>query len=135
SFFCRRSLRHRPLFSNPRRRAMIRFACPSCTTTVSARDREGGEVIFCPKCGQRVQIPPPPSPKSQVLLGKPLPSKPDAPVRPQPRPQEPVPYDEMPYSPPVPDYSIYDQPQRSKYGLGMAIAANDRGSVGRCSAF
>jgi hypothetical protein len=36
---------------------MIRFACPACSTHITAPDDKGGEVDPCPSCGQLVQVP------------------------------------------------------------------------------
>lgn len=36
---------------------MIRFACPSCDTHITAPDDKGGAVDPCPSCGQLVQVP------------------------------------------------------------------------------
>jgi transcription elongation factor Elf1 len=37
---------------------MIRFACPSCRKHLKADDRGAGRKISCPRCGQRLRIPP-----------------------------------------------------------------------------
>ncbi len=52
---------------------MIRFACPTCNTTISAPDDKAGGKGPCPKCGQRVQIPEPPKPPpmlNKTVLGR-----------------------------------------------------------------
>lgn len=50
---------------------MIRFQCPVCNTVMSVPDTDAGRKGDCPKCGQRLQIPPvsPPA-RRQTMLGK-----------------------------------------------------------------
>lgn len=50
---------------------MIRFACPTCHAVMEAPAHKVGKKINCLKCGQRLQIPPPPR---GTILAKPLPS-------------------------------------------------------------
>src|SRR5262245_59964192 len=38
----------------------IRFACPVCKTAMKAPAQNAVQKLNCPKCGQRIQIPPPP---------------------------------------------------------------------------
>jgi phage FluMu protein Com len=49
---------------------MIRFACPSCSAVLNAPDGSSGTKTPCPKCKQRVQIPPT---SNHTLMGKLLP--------------------------------------------------------------
>src|SRR4051812_26755184 len=58
---------------------MIRFACPACHAVMSAPPAKVGSKVACLKCGQRLQIPPPPT---KTVLAMPLPPKePPAPAR------------------------------------------------------
>jgi len=51
---------------------MVRFACPVCNAVIKARGRNAvGRKVNCPKCGQRLEIPPP---LRGTILAKPLPS-------------------------------------------------------------
>ncbi len=52
---------------------MIRFSCPVCKASLQSRDEDSGTKFACPSCGQRLQVPPPPTPKKTVL-GEPLPA-------------------------------------------------------------
>ena len=36
---------------------MIRFACPTCKTVLSAAPEQGGSKVNCPRCGQRLLVP------------------------------------------------------------------------------
>src|SRR5689334_15152389 len=36
---------------------MIRFACPSCKSVLSASEDQGGTKLPCPRCGQRLMVP------------------------------------------------------------------------------
>jgi hypothetical protein len=36
---------------------MIRFSCPRCHKVHKAKDRAAGRTIYCPACGQKLQIP------------------------------------------------------------------------------
>lgn len=47
---------------------MIRFSCPVCQKHLKAPDNKGGVKVDCPKCGQRLQIPPPQ--RSKTMLGE-----------------------------------------------------------------
>ena len=52
---------------------MIRFACPACSVvTMNCPDDKAGVKVGCPRCGQRLEIPP--APKG-TMLGKPLPPR------------------------------------------------------------
>ena len=68
---------------------MIRFQCPTCLKRLKAPDGGAGRKISCPKCGQRLLIPPPVRPQKQpqdrTALGQPMPD-PDAPPAPSPLP-------------------------------------------------
>jgi uncharacterized paraquat-inducible protein A len=46
---------------------MIRFQCPLCNTVVSAPDADAGRKGDCPKCGQRLQVPPAPLPVQRLI--------------------------------------------------------------------
>src|SRR5712664_2058591 len=49
---------------------MIRFSCPRCKTVLQAPDGSAGKKCKC-SCGQRLQIPAPPSqPLNKTALGK-----------------------------------------------------------------
>jgi uncharacterized protein YkwD len=39
---------------------VIRFACPSCKSVLASQEEHAGQIVVCPKCGQRMQTPPPP---------------------------------------------------------------------------
>lgn len=43
---------------------MIRFACPTCRVILESPDNSQGQKITCPRCGQRLQIPAPPQPRT-----------------------------------------------------------------------
>src|SRR5262249_25472125 len=49
----------------------IRFQCPTCGATVTAPTRKVGKKSSCPRCGQRLQVPPQPN---TTVLGRPLPN-------------------------------------------------------------
>ena len=51
---------------------MIRFACPACSVVMNCPDDKAGVKVGCPRCGQRLEIPP--APKG-TMLGKPLPPR------------------------------------------------------------
>src|SRR5580692_7541310 len=38
---------------------MIRFGCPSCKTVLQAAKTQGGAIIACPKCQQKLRVPVP----------------------------------------------------------------------------
>jgi DNA-directed RNA polymerase subunit RPC12/RpoP len=46
---------------------MIRYLCPRCKKSLAAQDRDAGAKIACPHCGQRLQVPMPPT--SKTMLG------------------------------------------------------------------
>jgi ribosomal protein S27E len=48
--------------------AMIRISCPRCKQVMVCKDREAGNKLHCPKCGQRLQLPIPP--KAKTVLAK-----------------------------------------------------------------
>lgn len=52
----------------------VRFACPVCRAVMKAPSVRVGRKGNCPKCGQRLEIPPPP-PQGTTILAKPLPPK------------------------------------------------------------
>jgi hypothetical protein len=39
---------------------MFDYACPACCAVLTAPDHAVGRKATCPKCGQRLRIPPPP---------------------------------------------------------------------------
>src|ERR1043166_7852117 len=47
---------------------MIRISCPRCKQVMVCQDREAGNKLHCPKCGQRLQVPVPP--KAKTVLAK-----------------------------------------------------------------
>lgn len=49
----------------------IRFACPTCRATLEAPESKGGHKINCPRCQQRLLIPP--ATRNKTILGEPLP--------------------------------------------------------------
>ncbi len=55
----------------------VRFQCPACKSVLKTSERKVGEKVACPKCGQRLLIPPPARVPAQVenrtVLGRPLP--------------------------------------------------------------
>ncbi len=55
---------------------MIRFQCPTCQKVLKAPDEGTGRKINCPKCGQRLQIPPPIQAQNKTVLGQSLPEPP-----------------------------------------------------------
>ena len=60
---------------------MIRFACPACKNILQALEEHIGTKLSCPKCGRRLQVPPPP--RDKTLLGSALPEV-EKPARNQP---------------------------------------------------
>ncbi len=61
---------------------MIRFACPACRKILKAPDEGAGRKINCPKCGQRLLIPPPVQVQNKTVLGESLPDTSDLLARP-----------------------------------------------------
>jgi len=55
---------------------MIRFQCPACQKVLKAEDRGAGTKINCPKCGQRLLVPPPVQVENNTVLARPLPPHP-----------------------------------------------------------
>ncbi len=53
---------------------MIRFACPSCNSVLTAPEKKAGRKAPCPQCGQRLQIPFPV--RKKTVLGKLMPESP-----------------------------------------------------------
>jgi hypothetical protein len=51
---------------------MLRFECPACKAVMNAPASGVGRKCTCPKCGQRLRIPPPPK---GTVLATPLPSR------------------------------------------------------------
>lgn len=51
---------------------MIRFACPTCQKVLKVPDHGAGRKTSCPKCGQRMLIPPPENPatNNKTVLGQ-----------------------------------------------------------------
>jgi hypothetical protein len=54
---CRQYLNRSPAVARP---PMIAFKCPTCQQVMNTPDEAGGQKLACPKCGQRLQVPPPP---------------------------------------------------------------------------
>src|SRR5262249_11993522 len=54
---------------------MIRFQCPTCQQTLTTSDDSTGRKMKCPRCGQKLLVPPPatPLPQSKTLLGQTVP--------------------------------------------------------------
>jgi DNA-directed RNA polymerase subunit RPC12/RpoP len=48
---------------------MIHFSCPSCRNSLMSPDEAAGTKIACPKCGQRLLIPPPVQAQNKTVLG------------------------------------------------------------------
>src|SRR5262249_2088657 len=50
---------------------MIAFICPACQSALESPDHTTGQKVNCPKCGQRLLIPPPmPRPmRNRTMLG------------------------------------------------------------------
>jgi DNA-directed RNA polymerase subunit RPC12/RpoP len=51
---------------------MMRFSCPTCQKVLKAPADEAGRKIHCPRCGQRLEIPPPPQPVNHTVLAHPV---------------------------------------------------------------
>jgi DNA-directed RNA polymerase subunit RPC12/RpoP len=49
---------------------LIRFTCPSCRSVLECADSKAGSKVACPKCGQRLLIPAPATPRNKTVLGK-----------------------------------------------------------------
>lgn len=69
----------------------MQFRCPSCSQSMQCPDDLAGKKAICPKCGQKVLIPPPvslPNAANKTLLGHPEPdgTRPDAAAAPAPIP-------------------------------------------------
>jgi hypothetical protein len=52
---------------------MIRFACPTCRKVLKAPEHGAGRKISCPRCGQRLLIPPPIPVQNKTVLGQSMP--------------------------------------------------------------
>jgi DNA-directed RNA polymerase subunit RPC12/RpoP len=66
---------------------MITFTCPACQAALESPDHTAGQKVHCPKCGQRLLIPPPmPRPiLNRTMLGQattPLPTSSSPPPEP-----------------------------------------------------
>src|SRR5215831_8906090 len=66
---------------------MIPFTCPACQAALESQDHTTGQNVNCPKCGQRLLIPPPmPRPiLNRTMLGQaitPLPTSSSPPLEP-----------------------------------------------------
>src|SRR4051812_30833228 len=59
----------------------IAFACPSCGSQYRVRRSKAGKKTNCPKCGQRLLVPPPVQPQNKTILGHltPAPANPSGP--------------------------------------------------------
>lgn len=58
---------------------MIRFQCPTCLKNLKAPDDGGGHKTHCPRCGQRLFVPPPfqaPA-RNKTIMGQPQSSPPE----------------------------------------------------------
>jgi len=55
---------------------MIRFTCPTCQKILKAPDEGAGRKTSCPRCGQRLLVPPPVQVHDNTMLGRPAPSVP-----------------------------------------------------------
>jgi hypothetical protein len=53
---------------------VIRFSCPACQKVLKAPDQGAGRKTHCPRCGQRLLIPPPVRVENKTILGRPEPS-------------------------------------------------------------
>jgi DNA-directed RNA polymerase subunit M/transcription elongation factor TFIIS len=49
---------------------MIRFSCPTCQKALKCPDQGAGKKVSCPRCGQRLLIPPPVQAQNKTVLGK-----------------------------------------------------------------
>lgn len=49
---------------------MIRYSCPRCGAYLEAEDHCMGQKHACPKCAQRLQVPPCPPRDNRTVLGK-----------------------------------------------------------------
>src|SRR5690349_10005630 len=47
---------------------MIRYSCPTCKSVLESPDDKKERKVLCPKCGQKLQIPVPPS-RNRTVLG------------------------------------------------------------------
>jgi hypothetical protein len=52
---------------------MMRFQCPTCQKKLKAPDDAVGQKTSCPRCGQRLQVPPPFQARDKTVLGEPMP--------------------------------------------------------------
>src|SRR5262249_45288700 len=52
---------------------MICFTCPNCQKALKAPDNCSGRKTSCPKCGQRLYVPPPGGTQNKSILGQSMP--------------------------------------------------------------
>jgi hypothetical protein len=57
---------------SPKVSSMIRFSCPVCRKVLKAPEHGVGRKVPCPRCGQRLQIPPPVPVQNKTILGQPM---------------------------------------------------------------
>src|SRR5438105_3921294 len=75
---------------------MIRFACPACQKVLTCQDNGAGRKVACPRCGQRLLIPPPPPMaipvrvQTKTILGRSLPDPSASLALPSPADKRPV---------------------------------------------
>lgn len=58
---------------------MIHFQCPTCHKNLKAHDQGVGRKTHCPRCGQRLLVPPPipTQARNKTIMGQPAPSPPE----------------------------------------------------------
>jgi hypothetical protein len=98
--------------SLPKALPMIRFSCPVCQKVLKAPDHGTGQKCSCPRCGQKLVVPPPFQFENRTILGLPLPSAADSPPVPEPT-NGPVPVEDGPGCPeplPVPVIPEWESP-------------------------
>jgi hypothetical protein len=66
---------------------MIRFSCPTCRRVITVANEKAGAKGPCPGCGQRLEVPTPPT---QTLMGELLPAEPPSLVHQLPANQTPA---------------------------------------------
>lgn len=58
---------------------MIRFQCPACQKILKTPEHGAGRKINCPKCGQKLLVPPPIQRQNKTVLGQSIPNPCDVP--------------------------------------------------------
>lgn len=98
----------------------IRFACPVCKTSYTVDDADAGKKSDCKKCGQRLQVPVPPTSRSRTVLGEVMSPEAPALIPPRSSRSEQKPIDEEPAPIPLPSY-LAVSPRRTRFRAAPII--------------